>query len=76
MAAASLKPRQKTYLNTAEVAELLGISKQTVLNWIRQGRILDPERNPVNNYRIWSESDVQQIRYMIRERQLGKTRHR
>lgn len=72
----SLKMRPREYLNTAEVAELFGITKQTVLNWIRQGRIVEPERNPVNNYRIWSESDVQRVRDMIRERQLAKTRHR
>ncbi len=72
----SLKMRRKEYLNTAEVAELFGITKQTVLNWMRQGRIVEPERNPVNNYRIWSESDVQRVRDMIRERDLAKTRHR
>jgi DNA-binding transcriptional MerR regulator len=72
----SLKMRYKAYLNTAEVAELFGITKQTVLNWIRQGKIIEPERNPVNNYRLWSESDVQRVRDMIRERQLAQTRHR
>lgn len=72
----SLKTRRMAYLNTAEVAELFGITKQTVLNWIRQGKIVEPERNPVNNYRLWSESDVQRVRDMIRERQLAKTRHR
>lgn len=76
MPTSSLKMRRKAYLNTAEVAELLGITKQTVLNWIRQGRVVEPERNPVNNYRMWSESDVQRLRDMIRERQLAKTRHR
>jgi DNA-binding transcriptional MerR regulator len=72
----TLKDRPRVFLTTAEVAELLGISKQTVLNWIRQGRIIEPERNPVNNYRMWSESNVQQIRNMIRERQLDKNSRR
>lgn len=70
------KERLKTVLNTAEVASLIGITKQSLLNWIRQGRVIDPERNPANNYRMWSEGDVQRLREMIREKQLAKTGHR
>lgn len=68
--------REKYTLNTAEVASLIGITKQTILNWIRAGRIPEPERNPVNDYRIWTEHDVAQIREMLRERNLAQIRHR
>jgi DNA-binding transcriptional MerR regulator len=73
-----LTPKEggRSFLQTAEVASLIGITKQTILNWINDGRILDAERNPVNNYRQWTEHDVERIRHMIRERSLAKTRRR
>jgi len=58
--------RHRVFLNTAEVASLIGISKQTILNWMNRGIIIEPQRNPVNNYRQWSEADVLRIRDMIR----------
>ena len=66
----------RSFFRTAEVASLLGITKQTILNWISDGRVLDAERNPANNYRQWTEHDVARIRDMIRERSLDKNRHR
>ncbi len=68
--------RSGRYLNTGEVAQLIGITKQTILNWLREGRILEPHRNQSNNYRMWTEHDVERVRNMIRERSLDKTRHR
>lgn len=76
MAVRTIRERHRHFLNTAEVAALIGITKQTILNWIRSGRIDEPQRNPVNNYRMWSENDVARIRHMLRERHLDQTRSR
>ena len=76
MARPTIRERRQEFLNTAEVADLIGITKQTILNWIRSGRIVEPERNPVNNYRLWREQDVARIRLMLRERELAKTSDR
>lgn len=70
------KETDPLFLQTAEVASLIGITKQTIFNWIKNGSILDAERNPANNYRQWTEHDVARIRDMIRERSLDKNRHR
>lgn len=62
------KSRSTQYLKSGEVAELLGVTKQTLLNWLRDGKILEPERNPVTRYRLWTVADVEQVRRMLRER--------
>ena len=76
MSRPTTKEPRSSFLLTAEVASLMGITKQTIFNWIREGRILEPERNPANNYRLWTEQDVGRIRDMIRERSLDKNCHR
>ena len=60
--------RRTEYFKSAEVAELIGVTKQTLLNWLRQGLITEPERNPATGYRLWTEKDVQRIRRFLRER--------
>ena len=42
---------------TKEVADLLGITKRTLLNWLYQEKIPEPRRDPNNNYRIWGGHD-------------------
>lgn len=52
---------------THEVADLVGISKRTLLNWLYQEKILEPRRDPRNNYRIWSDHDLRlALEYRIR----------
>jgi DNA-binding transcriptional MerR regulator len=60
--------RQTEYFKSAEVAELIGVTKQTLLNWLRQGLITEPERNPATGYRLWTEKDIEHIRRFLRER--------
>ena len=60
--------REVQYLKSAEVAELIGVTKQTLLNWLRKGLITEPERNPATGYRLWTEKDIERIRRFLRER--------
>jgi len=62
--------REPGYLRSAEVAEIIGVTKQTLLNWLRRGFITEPERNPASGYRRWTEQDVEAIRRFIRDRRL------
>jgi DNA-binding transcriptional MerR regulator len=55
------------HLKTSDVASLLGVSLQTVYNWLRSGKIVEPERNPLTSYRLWSVKDVELIRTAILE---------
>ena len=46
------------YLMTAEAAEFLGVSQNTLRAWAKQGKIA-VQVNPVNNYRLFRRRDLQ-----------------
>lgn len=46
------------YLTLSEASEKLGKSKETLRRWDRKG-ILNSVREPVSNYRVYKESDLQ-----------------
>ena len=60
--------RELPYLSTGQVAEILGISKKTLKNWLKAQWIPEPERNPMNRYRRWTLHDVEVVRRMVKER--------
>lgn len=61
---------EDTYLLSHEVAEIFGISTQTLYNWLKKGKIAEPKRHPVTSYRLWTPRDVERIRdYVAAEKQ-------
>jgi DNA-binding transcriptional MerR regulator len=63
-----MKDRMEPYLRSQEVADVLGITKRTLMNWLRLEKIPEPERNQVNRYRRWTPQDVDRIRQILAER--------
>jgi hypothetical protein len=59
------------YVTTLEVARELGVSKQTLLNWLYSGKVPEPPRN-AKGYRLWSASRVTLIKKLIAEGRLHK----
>jgi DNA-binding transcriptional MerR regulator len=57
-----------TRLRSEEVATILGVTKRTLKNWLRAGKILEPQRDPNNNYRVWTLQDLETIRKIMEER--------
>ncbi|MCX7753579.1 MAG: MerR family DNA-binding transcriptional regulator [Blastocatellia bacterium] len=51
---------KRVTLKTGEVAELIGVTKRTLLNWLKRGYIPEPARG-TNNYREWTEHDVRRL---------------
>lgn len=51
---------------TAEVAERIGVSKNTLLRWIGEGRLADVTRD-WRNWRVWSEADLARARAVRNE---------
>ena len=45
------------YLKICEAAKLINVTKQTLRNWDKQGK-LKPHRHPLNNYRLYKKSDL------------------
>jgi len=63
-----MKARPELYLKSQEVADVLGITKRTLMNWLRAQKIPEPERNQANRYRRWTAQDVERIRQIIAEK--------
>lgn len=47
----------RKYLNISEAAEKLGISKETLRRWDKNGKF-ESVRHPVNNYRVYTEDQI------------------
>ncbi len=59
---ASTYKRTASLLTTNQVARILGVGKKTLYRMLQDGRVPEPPRNPVNNYRIWDSSEVERLR--------------
>ena len=58
------------YLRIQEAAEFLGVSPNTLRNWGREEKI--PEfRHPVNNYRLYRRSDLEEVLRQVRRQGQG-----
>ena len=45
------------YLQTAEAADILGVSQNTLCKWAERG-VIRMHRNPANGYRLFKRSDL------------------
>ena len=48
------------YIKIKEASEILGVSKLTLRNWDKSGK-LPSYRHPINNYRIYKSDDIDKI---------------
>jgi len=48
------------YLQIKEAAELLGVTRATLRNWERHGK-LNPHRHPINRYRLYKREDLEAL---------------
>src|SRR3989338_8085344 len=48
------------YITIKEAAKILGVSKITLRNWDKAGK-LQAHRHPLNNYRIYKTGDIEKI---------------
>lgn len=50
--------------STAQVAKAIGVSKNTLLQWLYTGALKEPKRSPVGGvqWRIWTDSDIERAR--------------
>jgi DNA (cytosine-5)-methyltransferase 1 len=64
----------KDLYKLSEVADMLGVAKETLRRW-EKSRKLVPERHPMNNYRLYKSSDLKQfekIGFMFKEKSKQK----
>ena len=62
------------YVKIAEAARILGVSQNTLRAWAASGKV-PVTRNPVNGYRLFRRSDLEQLLQEISE-SFDKRRHR
>ncbi|OQW69123.1 MAG: DNA (cytosine-5-)-methyltransferase [Proteobacteria bacterium ST_bin12] len=64
----------KDVYKLSEVADMLGVAKETLRRWEKSGKLIS-ERHPINNYRLYKSSDLKQfekIGFMFKEKSKQK----
>jgi excisionase family DNA binding protein len=56
------------YLTVGEAAETLGVSRSTLRNWDKAGK-LKPYRHPVNGYRLYSRNELETLLKVVQSGQ-------
>lgn len=57
--------KKKKYYRPIELAKELGISKQTLLRYEKRKLFPQPRRNPINNWRVYTEEDLERMLQII-----------
>ncbi len=56
---------EKKFYSVREVANYLGISKQTLLRYEKKGCFPRARRNPINKWREYSWIDIQKLKSIL-----------
>lgn len=57
-----MKKQRKRLFSIQEIADELGVHKYTIYNWEKAGKMPKAKRDPMNNYRVYSEEDLRKIK--------------
>lgn len=61
-----MPPKLSDYLKTADAADFLGVSQNTLRTWAKRGKI-KVQVNPANGYRLFRLSDLENFLESISE---------
>lgn len=54
-----------TYYNPHQAANLIGISKQTLIRWEKKKKIPLAKRNHLNQHRVYTTEDIEKIKQLM-----------
>ena len=57
-------------LTTPEVAEMFGVTRATLLRWIKEGKIPEPARDPENGWPVWQQPELDAVARAVRSRRV------
>ena len=57
----------RTYYRTAEVCQLVGISRSTIFRWLREGSFTDVENVDRRGWRLFSEYDLVRLKAEVNQ---------
>jgi len=60
-----LKLDGRIYYSIGEACESAGISRDTFLRWVRQGKFTDVEYRDRNGWRLFTDDDVRRLKTRI-----------
>jgi len=60
------------YFQTKEVSKIAGVHRDTLLRWLREGKIPEPKRNR-NNWRIFSKKEIESVIDFVKQTKEGAT---
>ena len=58
----SVRINGQTYYQTAEACRIVGISKNTILRWIREGLFADVDLRDRRGWRLFSDDDLDRLK--------------
>jgi len=53
---------EKTYYRTAEICQIVGISKNTFFRWVREGSFADAPNRDKRGWRLFTSHDVDKLK--------------
>jgi len=53
---------RKTYYRTAEICQIVGISKNTFFRWVREGSFTDAQNRDRRGWRLFTKDDLDRLR--------------
>jgi excisionase family DNA binding protein len=56
---------EKKYYRTMEACRILGISKTTLLRWLKQGDICETNRRDFRGWRLFTREEIEQVKKQI-----------
>ncbi len=55
------------YYTMKDAMSILGVTKNTIINWEESGKIPSPKRDPIFGYRFWTENELNDMRKLSKE---------
>ncbi|MDD5039097.1 MAG: MerR family transcriptional regulator [Dehalococcoidales bacterium] len=52
----------QTYYRTAEVCRIVGISRNTLFRWLKQGVLDEPERRDRRGWRLFTQNQIDKLK--------------
>jgi len=64
-----IRLKAETYYRTAEACQIAGISKNTLLRWVKEGSFADVERKDRRGWRLFTEYDIDRLKAEVNRMQ-------
>lgn len=58
--------KKKDYYTMKDIIKVVGVCKNTIINWEKAGRI-KVRRDPLFNYRVWNLEEIQELKKLKKQ---------